>query len=120
VSLPLPLTAAQTQALTALAGATLICPAGEDAVAARSAQREDSPGWMRRAYVKATWLTPVARGEAGQEPAAEPRSGTTPPAGHHDRRLTNAPPRLAFQCQCLVGLLSHADAAISAEAATGN
>jgi len=66
------------------------------------------PGVDEAAYVKATWLNAVARGEA-VSPLLSPIEAT---------RLL-ATMIGGYNVSALVGLLSHADAAIAAEAATG-
>jgi len=102
--LPLPLTAAQTQALTALLEQP---PAGEDAVLLDLLSERIPPGVDEAAYVKATWLNAVARGEA-VSPLLSPIEAT---------RLL-ATMIGGYNVSALIGLLSHADAAIAAEAAT--
>ncbi len=68
----LPLSAAQTQALTELLAQP---PAGEEAVLLELLSERIPPGVDEAAYVKASWLTAVARGEASS-PLVSPLEAT--------------------------------------------
>ena len=69
---PLPLSATQTQALTELLAAP---PAGEEAFLLELLSERIPPGVDEAAYVKASWLTAVARGEASS-PLVSPLEAT--------------------------------------------
>ena len=102
---PLPLSATQTQALTELLAAP---PAGEEAFLLHLLSERIPPGVDEAAYVKASWLTAVARGEASS-PLVSPLEAT---------RLL-ATMIGGYNVGALIALLSSPDAALAAEAASG-
>ena len=69
---PLPLSATQTQALTELLAAP---PAGVEAFLLELLSERIPPGVDEAAYVKASWLTAVARGEVSS-PLVSPLEAT--------------------------------------------
>jgi aconitate hydratase 2/2-methylisocitrate dehydratase len=102
---PLPLAAPQAQALTELLEQP---PAGEEAFLLDLLSERIPPGVDEAAYVKAGWLSAVAQGLA-TSPLVDPIAAT---------RLL-ATMIGGYNVGALITLLSHADAAIAAEAATG-
>jgi aconitate hydratase 2 / 2-methylisocitrate dehydratase len=101
----LPLSAAQTQALTELLAQP---PAGEEAVLLELLSERIPPGVDEAAYVKASWLTAVARGEAAS-PLVSPLEAT---------RLL-ATMIGGYNVGALIDLLGAADPAVAAAAAEG-
>ncbi|MCS5693991.1 bifunctional aconitate hydratase 2/2-methylisocitrate dehydratase [Cyanobium sp. FGCU-6] len=102
---PLPLTAAQAQALTELLQAP---PAGEEAFLLELLSERIPPGVDEAAYVKASWLAAVARGEAGSplvSPVEAVRLLATMIGG--------------YNVGALIELLGSADAAVAQTAAEG-
>ncbi|MCX5952236.1 MAG: bifunctional aconitate hydratase 2/2-methylisocitrate dehydratase [Cyanobacteria bacterium] len=102
---PLPLSAPQTQALTALLAAP---PAGEEAFLLELLSERIPPGVDEAAYVKATWLTAVARSEASS-PLVSPLEAT---------RLL-ATMIGGYNVGALIELLASPDAVVAAAAAEG-
>ena len=102
---PLPLSAPQTQALTALLAAP---PAGEEAFLLELLSERIPPGVDEAAYVKASWLTAVARGEASS-PLVSPLEAT---------RLL-ATMIGGYNVGALIELLASPDAVVAAAAAEG-
>ncbi len=101
----LPLSAEQTQALTALLTAP---PAGEEAFLLELLSERIPPGVDEAAYVKASWLTAVARGEASS-PLVSPLEAT---------RLL-ATMIGGYNVGALIELLASTDAVVAAAAAEG-
>jgi aconitate hydratase 2/2-methylisocitrate dehydratase len=101
----LPLGAAQTQALTELLAEP---PAGEEAVLLELLSERIPPGVDEAAYVKASWLTAVARGEA-TSPLVSPLEAT---------RLL-ATMIGGYNVGALIDLLGADDPAVAAAAAAG-
>ncbi|MFN7228703.1 MAG: bifunctional aconitate hydratase 2/2-methylisocitrate dehydratase [Synechococcaceae cyanobacterium] len=101
----LPLSAAQAQALTEL---LMDPPAGEEAFLLELLSERIPPGVDEAAYVKASWLTAVARAEAAS-PLVSPLEAT---------RLL-ATMIGGYNVGALIGLLGGADAAVAAAAAEG-
>lgn len=102
---PLPLSAPQAQALTEL---LVTPPAGEEAFLLELLSERIPPGVDEAAYVKASWLTAVARGEAASplvRPVAATRLLATMIGG--------------YNVGALIGLLTSADADVAAAAAAG-
>ncbi|MEB3316900.1 MAG: aconitate hydratase B, partial [Cyanobacteriota bacterium] len=102
---PLPLNAPQTQALTALLQDP---PAGEEAVLLELLSERIPPGVDEAAYVKASWLSAVAKGEVGSplvSPVEAVRLLATMIGG--------------YNVGALIALLSSPDTAIAEAAATG-
>jgi aconitate hydratase 2/2-methylisocitrate dehydratase len=102
---PLPLSAAQAQALTVLLAAP---PAGEDLVLLELLSERIPPGVDEAAYVKASWLTAIAKGEA-----------TSPLVSPLEAVRLLATMIGGYNVGALIGLLSCPDAAIAEAAATG-
>ena len=102
---PLPLSAAQASALTVLLEQP---PAGEEAFLLELLSERIPPGVDEAAYVKASWLTAVARGESSS-PLLSPIEAT---------RLL-ATMIGGYNVGALIGLLSSGDGAIAEAAATG-
>ncbi|MEB3331921.1 MAG: aconitate hydratase B, partial [Synechococcaceae cyanobacterium] len=102
---PLPLSAPQAQALSELLAAP---PAGEEAFLLELLSERIPPGVDEAAYVKASWLTAVARGEAAS-PLVSPLEAT---------RLL-ATMIGGYNVGALIGLLASGDAAVAAAAAEG-
>ncbi|MEB3255264.1 MAG: bifunctional aconitate hydratase 2/2-methylisocitrate dehydratase [Synechococcaceae cyanobacterium] len=102
---PLPLSAAQAQALTELLAAP---PAGEEAFLLELLRERIPPGVDEAAYVKASWLTAVARGEA-----------TSPLVSALEATQLLATMIGGYNVGALIGLLASADAAVAAAAAEG-
>ncbi|MFO8239291.1 MAG: bifunctional aconitate hydratase 2/2-methylisocitrate dehydratase, partial [Prochlorococcaceae cyanobacterium] len=102
---PLPLTAGQTADLTELLAAP---PAGEEAVLRHLLSERIPPGVDEAAYVKASWLLAVAKGEASS-PLVNPLEAV---------RLL-ATMIGGYNVGALIELLSSADAAIAEAAANG-
>ncbi|MEY4808848.1 MAG: hypothetical protein RLZZ206_3237, partial [Cyanobacteriota bacterium] len=102
---PLPLSAPQTQALTALLAAP---PAGEEAFLLELLSERIPPGVDEAAYVKASWLTAVARGEVSS-PLVSPLEAT---------RLL-ATMIGGYNVGALIELLASPDAVVAAAAAEG-
>jgi len=102
---PLPLTAQQAQALTEL---LQVPPAGEEAFLLELLRERIPPGVDEAAYVKASWLAAVARGEASSplvSPVAAVRLLATMIGG--------------YNVGALIELLGSADAAVAEAAAEG-
>ncbi|MFN9620040.1 MAG: bifunctional aconitate hydratase 2/2-methylisocitrate dehydratase [Synechococcaceae cyanobacterium] len=102
---PLPLSAGQAQALTELLAAP---PAGEEAFLLELLRERIPPGVDEAAYVKASWLTAVARGEAAS-PLVSPLEATQLLATMIG----------GYNVGALIELLGSADAAVAAAAAEG-
>ena len=102
---PLPLDAAQTQALTALLQEP---PAGEEETLLELLQQRVPPGVDEAAYVKATWLSAVATGTA-TSPLVSPLDAT---------RLLGTMAG-GYNVAALLELLENPDEAVAACAATG-
>ncbi len=102
---PLPLTAPQAQALTELLAAP---PAGEEAFLLHLLSERIPPGVDEAAYVKAGWLSAVAKGTA-HSPLVSPMEAT----GLLATMIGG------YNVGALIELLSSADQAIAAEAARG-
>ncbi|MFN7899695.1 MAG: aconitate hydratase B, partial [Synechococcaceae cyanobacterium] len=102
---PLPLSAPQAQALTELLAAP---PAGEEAFLLELLSERIPPGVDEAAYVKASWLTAVARGEASS-PLVSPLEAT---------RLL-ATMIGGYNVGALIALLASPDAVVAAAAAEG-
>jgi aconitate hydratase 2/2-methylisocitrate dehydratase len=102
---PLPLSAPQAQALTALLAAP---PAGEEAFLLELLSERIPPGVDEAAYVKASWLTAVARGEVSS-PLVSPLEAT---------RLL-ATMIGGYNVGALIELLASPDAVVAAAAAEG-
>ncbi len=102
---PLPLDAAQTQALTALLQEP---PAGEEEALLELLQQRVPPGVDEAAYVKATWLSAVATGTA-TSPLVSPLDAT---------RLLGTMAG-GYNVAALLELLENPDEAVAACAATG-
>ena len=102
---PLPLDAGQTQALTEL---LLQPPAGEAEFLLELLKERIPPGVDEAAYVKAAWLKAVAKAEL-ESPLVSPLLATQLLATMIG----------GYNVAALIELLSNADAAIAAEAATG-
>jgi aconitate hydratase 2 / 2-methylisocitrate dehydratase len=102
---PLPLSAAQCQALTQLLEQP---PAGEEAFLLELLSERIPPGVDEAGYVKASWLSAVAQGTAGS-PLLNPLEAT---------RLL-ATMIGGYNVGALIDLLSSSDPTIAAEAATG-
>jgi aconitate hydratase 2/2-methylisocitrate dehydratase len=101
----LPLSAAQTQALTELLAAP---PTGEEALLLELLSERIPPGVDEAAYVKASWLTAVARGDASS-PLVSPLEAT---------RLL-ATMIGGYNVGALIDLLGAGDPAVAAAAAEG-
>jgi aconitate hydratase 2 / 2-methylisocitrate dehydratase len=101
----LPLTAEQTQALTELLQAP---PAGEESFLLHLLSERIPPGVDEAAYVKAGWLAGVAQGSA-----------TSPLVSPVEAVELLATMIGGYNVGALIGLLSSADPAIAAAAATG-
>ncbi|MCP9799303.1 bifunctional aconitate hydratase 2/2-methylisocitrate dehydratase [Synechococcus sp. RedBA-s] len=102
---PLPLTAADVQALTQLLEQP---PAGEEAFLLDLLSERIPPGVDEAAYVKASWLSAIAQGLRAS-PLLSPIEAT---------RLL-ATMIGGYNVGALISLLGHADATIAAEAASG-
>ena len=102
---PLPLNAAQTQALTTLLEQP---PAGEEAFLLELLSERIPPGVDEAAYVKATWLSAVAQG-----------STASPLMGPVEATRLLATMIGGYNVGALIALLSSADPTIAAEAAAG-
>ncbi len=102
---PLPLTAGQTADLTELLAAP---PAGEEAVLKHLLSERIPPGVDEAAYVKASWLLAVAKGEA-----------TSPLVSGLEAVRLLATMIGGYNVGALIELLGSADAAIAEAAATG-
>jgi aconitate hydratase 2 / 2-methylisocitrate dehydratase len=102
---PLPLSAPQTQALTALLAAP---PAGEEAFLLELLSERIPPGVDEAAYVKASWLTAVARSEASS-PLVSPLEATSLLATMIG----------GYNVGALIELLANPDAVVAAAAAEG-
>jgi aconitate hydratase 2/2-methylisocitrate dehydratase len=102
---PLPLTAAQVQALTQLLEQP---PSGEETFLVHLLSERIPPGVDEAAYVKASWLSAIARGEA-RSPLVDPQEAT---------RLL-ATMIGGYNVGALIELLGSSDPAIAAEAARG-
>ncbi|MCX5930876.1 MAG: bifunctional aconitate hydratase 2/2-methylisocitrate dehydratase [Cyanobacteria bacterium] len=102
---PLPLTAADVQALTQLLEQP---PAGEEAFLLDLLSERIPPGVDEAAYVKASWLSAIAQGLSAS-PLLSPIEAT---------RLL-ATMIGGYNVGALISLLGHADATIAAEAASG-
>jgi len=102
---PLPLTAGQTADLTELLAAP---PAGEEAFLQHLLSERIPPGVDEAAYVKASWLLAVAKGEA-----------TSPLVGGLEAVRLLATMIGGYNVGALIELLGSADAAIAEAAATG-
>ncbi|MGA0252465.1 MAG: bifunctional aconitate hydratase 2/2-methylisocitrate dehydratase [Vulcanococcus sp.] len=101
----LPLTAAETQALTELLQAP---PAGEEEFLLHLLSERIPPGVDEAAYVKADWLSAVAQGRT-----------TSPLVAPVEAVKLLATMIGGYNVGALIELLSHADAAIADAAATG-
>ncbi|MFN9933369.1 MAG: bifunctional aconitate hydratase 2/2-methylisocitrate dehydratase [Cyanobacteriota bacterium] len=101
----LPLTALQAQALTALLQAP---PAGEEAFLLELLSERIPPGVDEAAYVKASWLAAVARGEA-----------TSPLLSPVEAVRLLATMIGGYNVGALIDLLGNADAAVAEAAAEG-
>jgi aconitate hydratase 2/2-methylisocitrate dehydratase len=101
----LPLTALQAQALTALLQAP---PAGEEAFLLELLSERIPPGVDEAAYVKASWLAAVARGEA-----------TSPLLSPVEAVRLLATMIGGYNVGALIELLGNADAAVAEAAAEG-
>jgi aconitate hydratase 2/2-methylisocitrate dehydratase len=101
----LPLTAEQTSALTELLQAP---PAGEEAFLLHLLSERIPPGVDEAAYVKASWLLAVAKGEA-----------TSPLVSPIEAVQLLATMIGGYNVGALIELLSSSDAAIAGAAATG-
>ena len=101
----LPLTAAETQALTELLQAP---PAGEEEYLLHLLSERIPPGVDEAAYVKADWLSAVAQGRT-----------TSPLVAPVEAVKLLATMIGGYNVGALIELLSHADAAIADAAATG-
>ena len=102
---PLPLTARQAEALTILLAEP---PVGEEEVLLELLSERIPPGVDEAAYVKASWLAAVARGEAASplvSPVAATRLLATMIGG--------------YNVGALIGLLTSGDADVAAAAAAG-
>jgi len=102
---PLPLSAPQAQALTALLAAP---PAGEEAFLLELLSERIPPGVDEAAYVKASWLKAIARGDA-TSPLVSPLEAT---------RLL-ATMIGGYNVGALIELLASTDAGVAAAAAEG-
>ena len=102
---PLPLSAGETQALSALLEQP---PAGEETFLLQLLSERVPPGVDEAAYVKADWLAAVAAG-----------SRTSPLVSPVDAVKLLATMIGGYNVGALIGLLSSADAAIAEAAAAG-
>jgi aconitate hydratase 2/2-methylisocitrate dehydratase len=102
---PLPLSAAQAQALTELLQAP---PAGEEAALLELLSERIPPGVDEAAYVKATWLSAIAQGTA-----------SSPLVSAIEATRLLATMIGGYNVSALIALLSHSEATIAEAAATG-